>query len=400
MDVLLKAHPLYSELVRLDDDVAVLELQGAGAAAHRSGERIAQETQAMRGDLQSAQERTQKELAEKRSAYIKRENAAITRIFAQSEVSAQSADAVEEQIALSSREQVENVGEQARKSFQEYRLRMIAQSDAALASVRQALLDRAARAYRRQEDAYAQQEAAFTLEQERKDAIERLLLRAELADLALDKQAKAQTQARLDALGKKEADDLKALHDRDRAALALYREQLRDRTRKQEAEEEREMRARTNAKLSDYARQMQIEVLGQLRTVAPPPRLPAVPAGALPPALREKLDALRKRYQAAYTEDAEQTVREFAKTREQLSARFERLAGIDAAAQENARKEIEGLRRQREDLYGQMVAQIDREVKILAGRRGIGTVVTKVDVSVGGVDLTRDAAESIESLHE
>jgi len=47
-----------------------------------------------------------------------------------------------------------------------------------------------------------------------------------------------------------------------------------------------------------------------------------------------------------------------------------------------------------------MIGQIDREVKVVAGRRGIGIVVAKVVISGNAVDLTRDAAESIESLHE
>lgn len=400
MDVLLKAHPLYPELVRLDDDVAALELQDGGAASRRSDARIVQEVQTMRRDLGSAQERTQKELAEKQISYIRQENAAIAEILALGGVSAQSANAIERQIAQASREQGKIIDEHAKKNLQEYRLRMIAQSDAALSSVRESLLDRTDRVYRIRSDEYVQKEAAFVLEQAHRDAIERLLLRARLADLALDKPARTQIQARLDAIGKQERDELGAVHNRNQAALSIYQRQLNDDKQTQESREVQEMRVRTNAKLSDSADQTQLQGLGQVGTITESPRLPGRAAGVLSPIFRDKLITLHKRYQTTYAEDAQRTVRQFAKTAKQLSARFDRLAGIDASAQESAQREIEDLRKQREELYGQMVAQIDREVKIVAGRRRIGNVSAKVTIVGAGIDLTHDAAKSIESLHE
>jgi hypothetical protein len=400
MDLLLKAHPLYSELMRLDYDVAALELQVPDPAMRGPDARIAREAQAMRQDLQSAQERTEKELLEKQSAYIQQENAAIADILRQSGVTAQSADSIERQIAQTAREQGKNVDEQAKKNFQAFRLKMIAQADAALTSVRRSLLDRADRAYRMRGNEYVQNEAAFTLEQARKNAIERLVLRIRLTDLAPDKQEKVQTQARLDALGKQDADDLRALHDRDQAALAAFQKRLLDERRKLESQEAQEMQARTNAKLSESAGQTQLRTLGQLGIVPAPPLRPSAPGKALSPALREKLIALHKSYQAAYVEDAQRTVRRFAQTAKELSAHFDTLAGVDAAAQEDANKEIEGLRKQRNDLYEQMVAQINREVQRLAERRGIGYVETKVSSPGDGVDLTHDAAQTIEGLHE
>jgi hypothetical protein len=400
IDLLLKDHPLYSALTRLDHDVAVLELQVADPATRGPDVRIAQEAQAMRRDLQSAQERTEKELLEKQSAYIQQENTAIAGILQQGGIATQSADAIERQIAQASHEQAKNLDEQAKKNFQAFRLKMIAQADAALTSVRRSLLDRADRAYRTRANEYAQNEAAFTLEQAHKNAIERLVLRIRLTDLALDKQALMQTQARLHALGKQEADELRALHERDQAALASFEKRLLDERREQESQEAQEMQARTNAKLSDSAGRTQPWMLGQLGIATAPPLRLAAPGRALSPALREKLIALHKTYQATYVEDAERTVRRFARTAKELSAHFNSLAGVDAAAQEDANKEIEGLRKQRNELYEQMVAQINREVQRLAERRGIGRIEIKVSSPGDGVDLTHDAAETIEGLHE
>jgi hypothetical protein len=61
---------------------------------------------------------------------------------------------------------------------------------------------------------------------------------------------------------------------------------------------------------------------------------------------------------------------------------------------------MQSLSRKRADLYGQMVAQIGREVRLLAQARGISVVVTDPVANAGGIDLTTDAMKDIESLHE
>jgi len=57
------------------------------------------------------------------------------------------------------------------------------------------------------------------------------------------------------------------------------------------------------------------------------------------------------------------------------------------------------LQRQRQDLYDSIVAQISREVKLVAQRRSVAIVVSDVVAPVG-VDLTPDTEKDIESLHE
>ena len=87
-------------------------------------------------------------------------------------------------------------------------------------------------------------------------------------------------------------------------------------------------------------------------------------------------------------------------TRADLTRRFQQLGAVDRTAQAGAAKQIDALVKQRGDLYGQMVAQIGREVKTIAEKRGINVVVSDVVAPAGGVDLTADAEKDIESLHE
>jgi hypothetical protein len=123
-------------------------------------------------------------------------------------------------------------------------------------------------------------------------------------------------------------------------------------------------------------------------------------APALPPDMRAKLEALHKKYQDDFNKDAKATLDDFAKTRAGLAERFQKLQGVDAAAQAGSDKQLAALQHQREQLYDQMVAQIGREVKLIAAKRGIDVVFSDVVAPAGGVDLTADAEKDIESLHE
>ncbi len=120
----------------------------------------------------------------------------------------------------------------------------------------------------------------------------------------------------------------------------------------------------------------------------------------LPPALRARIEQLHNDYQKRFQDDAKTTVAEFTKTREDLGRRYAQLHGVNGAAQQSARAQILSLRKKRDDLYGEITAQIDREVRLIAQQRGISVVLTNIVAPAGGVDLTPDALKDIESLHE
>jgi len=71
-----------------------------------------------------------------------------------------------------------------------------------------------------------------------------------------------------------------------------------------------------------------------------------------------------------------------------------------AEGQRSAGGQIVSLRKKRADLYAQITAQSDREVRWGAQRRGVSVVVRGVVARAGGVDLASAAMKDIESLHE
>ena len=123
-------------------------------------------------------------------------------------------------------------------------------------------------------------------------------------------------------------------------------------------------------------------------------------AQAAPADLRLKLEALHRQYQNQFNADAKQTIADFTKTRNDLQRRFDQLRGADSTAQTGAAQQLAALQKQHDDLYAQIVAQIQREVQSLAKSRGLSVVVSDVVAPGGSVDLTPDAEKQIESLHE
>ena len=73
MDELVKVHPLYSQLARLDDDMAALQLKAVGSEIARSGADVDKEEHALQHELDAAAARTKAALAGKEQEYTQRE---------------------------------------------------------------------------------------------------------------------------------------------------------------------------------------------------------------------------------------------------------------------------------------------------------------------------------------
>ncbi len=56
--------------------------------------------------------------------------------------------------------------------------------------------------------------------------------------------------------------------------------------------------------------------------------------------------------------------------------------------------------KRRDDLYAQIVAQIQSEARRLAKDRGLNVVFVDPKAAPGGYDLTDEVSKDIESLHE
>ncbi len=405
MDLLVKKHPLYTQLARLDEDLQALQLTSVGVEIARSGADIAIEEKRLQGELDGAAARTKAALADKQQQYAKRERAAIdAALGGAAGASGPGGAEIAGGIARRARAQQQSVLRDAQKNLQTYRSAVIAQDRSAVDSLNTSLGERASRSYRARADELQKKEADYALSLASDDSAERLSLHTKLSNLALDDASREDVKKQLDALDKKESDALGAMKNRDQETLAVLQRDLHARVRVDLNGQVAQLRKRTLAKINareTSTRQQIDEQLAPLGVRPPGAGQRGASGGpAIAPDMRAKLEALHKKYQNDFDKDASLTIAAFAKTRHDLTRRFAELGRVDRSAQGEANKQMGALQKQRGDLYGAMVAQIGREVKVIAEKRGINVVVSGVVAPAGGVDLTADTEKDIESLHE
>jgi len=398
---LVKHHPLYSQLTGYDDSIAALNLRAVVPEVAKPDAAIVKAEGALQTELNAAAEHTRRLLAQKSAAYQAREQAAIALALRAPAGGAPSAAQIAQQINRTARSQSANVAAQANRDFESYRKTLVAQDDGELRAAQKTLADRAGRQFRAKQDELQAKESALSLAQANHDAPTRLSLRTRLSSLALDDTQRDAVRAELAALDRGEADALAALKNRDSQTLATLAAQLRADVQRSMQAKANEIHGRSVAKLTLREQDIRKQFGGPLAAAAlPGANVAAAKAANLSPQLRTTIEALHDNYQKQFNSDAKSTIDDFARTRDDLRRRYEQLRGIDASAQSGAAAQIASLTKKRADLYGQMVAQIGREVRLLAQARGISVVVTDPVANAGGVDLTSDAVKDLESLHE
>jgi len=396
MDVLVKSHPLYSQLSAYEKSIEALSLREIGPGAASSGNDLSKQEAELQTELQAAAERTNRLLKDKQDEYSRREHDAIEAALAGSSSGSSTAQIAARLNATAAKQQSSAIA-QAHQDLGTYRGAVVAQDKSASDALVKTFNERANRLYRDKANQLQAQESQYSLQLAQTDAPQRLQLRMKLSNLALDDAGRKEAQAAVDALDKKESDALAVMRTKDQQTLAQYQDQLRTQTRGDLDKQLAAVHSRSQAKLGAPA-----SAVGNLGGPAPV----SVNAGkgpgqqAAPAALQAKLQALHRQYQDQFNADAKQTIADFNKTREDLQRRFNQLRGADSTAQTSAAQQLASLQKQHDDLYAQIVAQIQREVQTVAKSHGVDVVVSNVVASGGSVDLTQDAEKQIESLHE
>ncbi|HZO93829.1 MAG TPA: hypothetical protein VFB22_08650 [Candidatus Baltobacteraceae bacterium] len=405
MDELVKKHPLYDQLARYDRSIDAFDLTTTAPAVASPDPKLLAREQTLERELSDAANRTNHLLAQKQKEYQEEENRAIDAALRGAARGGPSAAQIAGALNATARQQQTAVAAQAQRDLDAYRTDLGKQDQAQIAAVQKALNDRANRTYRAKADELQAKESALSLQLASDDAAERLALRTKLSSLALDDDARDQAQKQLAALDRKEADAVAAQRNRDQQTLSGLQAELHDQVQHDLDAQVAQIRKRSLGSLA----QRQATLAKQVRTEATAPVISMIgPDGKpqtrvnpnLPPDLRARIERLHQDYQKRFQADAKTTIAEFEKTRQDLSRRYAELRSVDASANAGAASEIAALRKKRDDLYDQITAQIDREVRLIAQQKGISVVVNDVVAPAGGVDLTPDAMKDIESLHE
>jgi hypothetical protein len=404
MDDLVKKHPLYEQLARYDRSIEAFDLTSTAPQVAASDPHLADRERELQKQLNEAADRTRKLIDEKQKQYQAQESAAIAAAMRGAGAGGPSAAQIAGSVNATAQQQQRGVAVQAQRDLNAYRSTLQKQDGAQVAAAQKALSDRADRTYRAKADELQSKESALSLKMASEDAPQRLALRTKLTSLALDDAAREDAQKQLTAIDRKEADALAALRNRDQQTLVALQAQLKDQVQSELTAQVAAIRKRSEGSLAQRQQTLsrQVSNLGGpvVKTNVVNGRVQQQVSSNLPPALRGRIEQLHTDYQKRFAADAKTTIADFEKTRRDLGKRFAQLHGIDGASQQGAQAQIMSLRKKREDLYGEIIAQIDREVRLIAQQRGISVVLTNIIAPAGGVDLTPDALKDIESLHE
>lgn len=406
MDELVRKHPLYAQLAQYNQSIEAFDLRATAPSAVAQGPEIQARERDLQRQLNAAADRTKKLLDEKQKQYQSQEAAAINAALRSAGTGGPGAMQIAGSVNATAQQQTGGAATQAQRDLESYRVTLQKQGDAQIAAAQKALTDRASRTYRSEADRLQAGEAALSLRLANEDSAQRLALRTKLSSLALDDAAREDAQKQLAALDRKEADAVGAQRNRDQQTLTALQTQLRAQVQTDLRKQVDLIHQRTMTQLAQrqaaLVKQMQVASTGGAvvqRTVVNGKPQQQVNSN-LPPALRSRIEQLHNDYQKRFQNDAQTTIADFNKTREDLSRRYAQLHGVDAGATASAQSQIATLKKKRDDLYSQITAQIGREVRVIAQERGISVVLTDVVAPVGGVDLTSDAMKDIESLHE
>jgi hypothetical protein len=390
LDEVVKHHPLYPQLSQLDDAIAAIDLAASAPQVPRTAAQIAQQTAELNRELHDAQVRADRILALQQQNYSRREQQAIAAALAAAGVKGSGALAAS-QMSGASAQQASQAAQAANADLQAYQQSVVAQNNAATSAIANQLETQANQKYRAKAEQLQQNETDLSLRLTQEDASQRLAIKMRLSNLAMDPAARKQAQSQLAALDEKEGQALATQRSADAAVLRAYRAQLDNETGGAIRSQAGAIAAQTQSKLVEHRN----EVGAQLRSIGPAP-LPT----NLSPSVQSQLAQIHRRFVGLFQADVAKTIQEYNATKTDLDRQFAALHGADVGATGAAAKELSSLQSRRSDLYGQIVAQVQRDATRLAKDEGFSIVFDNVRAAAGGYDMTNQVIKDVESQHE
>ena len=385
-----KHHPLYPQLTQLDDAIAVIALRYTAPQVPLGARQIATQTAELNRELRAAQDRANKILAQKQRDYAQREQQAERAALAAAGIHGPGAQAAT-QMSNTSAAQTQAAAQQANHDFMAYQQNVVAQDNAATNSIARQLQTQEEQKYRAKAEQLQQAETDLSLSMTQQDAASRLAIKMRLSNLAMEPGARKQAQSQLAAIDEREAAALGAKRNADAATLKAYRAQLDREAAGSIRSQVGAIQSQTHAKLEEHRN----AVTSQLRSLGPAP----APAN-LSPAVQAQIAKIHSQFVGQFQADAGRTIQEYNATKSDLDRQFAAMHGADVGATGAAGKELTSLQKRRNDLYQQIVTQVQRDAKRVAKDQGFSVVFVNIQAAAGGYDLTNQIIKDVESQHE
>ncbi|MGZ3527171.1 MAG: hypothetical protein ACXVAO_05660 [Vulcanimicrobiaceae bacterium] len=368
---LLHAHPLFSILQQYDREIATLRATNSAAP-------IQGNVEALGRDFDDATVRVRALTGERGDALRARERNATSALLN----NAQTEQNYDAQYAAVHREAIRDMGG--------YRDALLRQERVALSTYAQAVDSRTRRAYAARAQEFNEREASLALQLAKRNAEKRLRLRIRLANLYHDAHERAALKGELAALDAYEGRIVDAQRRRDAAALSGIRTRLYAQAASDYARMSTAMRAKTAANLAARRAVLQAQSGGSKS-------LQDGKNGFAAPNTAARIDAFRGNG-GGFGTDLSATIAAFGTARADLSARFTTLADTDDASRRTVMAEAAALERERQTVRAEIVAQIMRYARKVAGERGLRIVYAVPDVPQRSIDLTPQVRRELARL--
>ena len=391
VDDAIKHDPLYPQLAQLNDAIDAINFEVAMPHAPLTPAQIAQQSKDLTAQLQAAQDKATGIISSKQQLYHKLEYDADVAAVKAAGVDPKAAGLGQEMNATSA-QQAQQAAAAAQKGFVDYQKGVIAQDQTAMNAIAQQLQKAANDKMRARAEQYQQAESDLSLKLAQEDSAQRMSLQTQLSTLALSSDQRKSVGGQLQALDKKEADQVNALRNADAAAMAAYQKQLGAQTMAQIRTQQAAIQSQTGAKLA----QRRDQVGAQLRGLGGAP----VATVSLPPDLQKHLMQIHEQYAAKFQADAQQALGEFQATKNDLDAQFAALHGQGVSAMGAAAVKLRDLQKRQAQLQTQIQDQVQREATRLAKEMGFSLVLDNITAANGAYDLTNDLIHDLESQHE
>lgn len=388
LDDVVQRDPMYPQLQKIDDAIAMVELVGASPRVPRSAAEVAKESAQLRSEIAAAQQRTQRIIAQKQEEYSARARAAVTAALAAAGV--KGAGNVAQTMGAVSAQQAQQAQMQAGRDLMAYRQTVVQQSNTAAQSIVRQLQAEASQKLQAKAQQEQQAESNLALRLSQQDAQQKLAIQTRLSMLALGQSERQQLQSQLSQMQAREDAAVAAQRAADQRAYNAYRAQLTAQTNAAVRAQIASIQTQTQAKLNGRRN----AVVAQLRAMTP------AQSGTVSPATRAQIQKIGQQFQDQYQRDVQQVLSQYQQTEAALEVQYAQLNGADAAASAASQQEVAMLQQQRSTLYDQIVAHVQSEAARFAKQKGFDVVFSDIDGAAGAYDLTNDLISYIESEHQ
>ncbi len=389
LDDVIKHDPLFPQLSKMDDAIAMVSLVGVSSRVPRNAADVAQQSAQLRVQIAAARSRTQRIIDSKRREYAMRERAAVSAALAAAGVKSTDIAAALGNVSAA---QVRAAQQQAGKDFSAYQQSVVAQSNSAARSIVRQLQAQATQKLQAKELQEEQRETNLSLKLSQQDAAQRLAIQTRLSMLALDAETRKRLQGQLDAMTSREQAALAAQRASDQKEYSAYRTQVALETNAAIRVQLAKINGDTRAKLVSR----QNTVGAQLRSSLRGPQTLA----NVSPATRAQIAKIAQQIQQQYQSDVQSVIADYMVTSDALEAQYATLHGADAEAAAATQQETAILQQRRQALYQQIVQHVEDDARRLAQTKGFRVVFADVTAAPGGYDMTNDLITDIESEHE